>query len=69
VRLSHVIKIILTYLLTYFIAWLNERELKQLSIVRFVTCVKEELLKKQLTRLNYAPKHNVLSRRHNESHR
>ena len=43
--------------LSAFIAWLTERELKKLQILRFETCVKEELLNVQLMQTNYVPKH------------
>ena len=41
-----------------------ERQLNELPILRFVTCVKEELLSIQLMRMNYVPKH---SRDHTDS--
>jgi len=41
-----------------------ERQLNELPILRFVTCVKEELLSIQLMRMNYVPKH---SRDHADS--
>jgi len=34
----------------------DERQLKKLPILRFVTCVKEELLNIQLIRMNYVSK-------------